>query len=266
MQVEQIIKKTGDGSTTLISAQFDQPYHSLGGAVLESRYVYFKATGLDDRIFSPKADKLNIMEVGFGSGMNLVLLMDYIEKSEAEISVTYTSVEAYPLLADIVEEIDFGDQLEYLNYHNLLHEIFSNLTTRWNRYQITPKITLNLFVGFFNELTNPGNLEFDYIMHDPFSPDSNPAGWTADLFAKLAEWSSDDVMLSTYCAATSARAAMAAGGWKIARAPGALGKREMTVASINPNNLSHLKRVNEKRLIERFESGEFGQPFRNRRQ
>jgi len=258
MQEAQIIKKTGDGSTTLFSAQFDQPYHSLGGAVAESRYVYFEATGLDDRILSPKTDKLNILEVGFGSGMNLVLLMDYIEKSEAEISVTYASVEAYPLLADIVEEIDFGDRLGYLNYHNLLHDIFSKLKPGWNRYQITPKITLNLFVGFFDELTNPGNLAFDYIMHDPFSPDSNPAGWTADLFAKMAKWSSDDAMLSTYSAATSARAAMAAGGWKIARAPGALGKREMTVASLDPKKLSHLKRVNEKRLIERFENGEFG--------
>ncbi len=252
------IKKTGDGSTTFISAQFDQPYHSLGGAVSESRYVYFEATSLNDRILSPKTDRLNILEIGFGSGMNLVLLMDYLKKSATEIDVTFTSVEAYPLLADIVDEIDFGDQLGYLNYHTLLHDIFSKLTPGWNKYQISSKITLNLFVGFFDELTNPGNLAFDYIMHDPFSPDSNPAGWTADLFAKLAGWSSDNTMLSTYSAATSARAEMAAGGWKIAHAPGALGKREMTVASMDPEKLSHLKRVNEKRLIERLNNGEFG--------
>jgi hypothetical protein len=50
---------------------------------------------------------------------------------------------------------------------------------------------------------------------------------------------------------------MAWAGWFIARVPGTLGKREMTLASLNPDLLQPYRRVNEKRLAERYELGEF---------
>ncbi|MEX2585562.1 MAG: MnmC family methyltransferase, partial [Balneolaceae bacterium] len=81
--------------------------------------------------------------------------------------------------------------------------------------------------------------------------------WNEDVFRKLAGWSAPDALLATYGAASSARAAMAAEGWYVARAKGALGKREMTVASLDPAKLSPWKRVNEKRLIERLRNGAF---------
>lgn len=258
MNEKHTVKQTGDGSTTLISKHFNQPFHSLGGAVAESRYVYFESTGLADKLSKTKPENLNILEIGFGSGLNLILLIDYLKRSGPNQKVTFTTVEAYPIQPDMVPGITFGRELDDIKYHKLLTDIFSKAEPGWNSFTISENLTLNLFVGMFDELDNPNGLGFDYIMHDPFSPDSNPAGWTASLFAKIASWSSGQAMLSTYCAATSARAAMAGGGWKIARAPGALGKREMTVASINPDNLILLKRINEKRLIERFESGEFG--------
>ncbi|NBC27768.1 MAG: tRNA (5-methylaminomethyl-2-thiouridine)(34)-methyltransferase MnmD [Bacteroidetes bacterium] len=251
------IKQTGDGSDTLVSETFNQPYHSLGGAVAESRIVYFESTGLNERLTSTDSGHINIMEIGFGSGLNLVLLLDYLENSPSDKKIAFCSVEAYPIAPETVSEINFGDQLSHIDYRALLTNIFSNPKPGWNKIEITTNVTLHLFVGMFDELTNPNELDFDFVMHDPFSPDSNPAGWTPDLFGKLAGWSSMNAMLSTYSAATSARAAMAVGGWKIARAPGALGKREMTVASKNGENLSHLKRVNEQRLIERYENEEF---------
>ena len=50
---------------------------------------------------------------------------------------------------------------------------------------------------------------------------------------------------------------MAVAGWKLAKARGALGKREMTIASLSENNLTDFKRINEERLIERFNNGDF---------
>ena len=51
--------------------------------------------------------------------------------------------------------------------------------------------------------------------------------------------------------------ALAKSGWFVAKAPGALGKREMTVASLEKKKISHLKRINEPRLIERYDRGDF---------
>ena len=259
------IKKTGDGSDTLISKSFDQPYHSLGGAVTESRYVYFESTGLD-QVLSNKTD-LNILEVGFGTGMNLVLLLDYLRKSDHQTTVNFFSVEAFPIDSETASKIDFGDSLSHLDYNQMLSDIFADLTHGVNRFDIRPNLTLYLFVGTFKEFSQlpdsedrssiPDELRFDFVLHDPFSPYSNPAGWNPELFSAITKVCNPDAVLSTYSAATSARAAMASAGWFVARAPGALGKREMTMASTNPDKLAGRKRVNEKRLVERLEAGDF---------
>lgn len=275
------IKQTGDGSDTLISETFAQPYHSLSGAVAESRYVYFEANGLAEAL--TRGDELTVLEIGFGSGMNLVLLLDYLSKSESKSGITFISVEAWPIEPETAKSLDFGKDIGYPKYRQLLEDIFTDLKPGWNKIIINDQVTLLLFVGTFSEMHfisngEPGNKSenpetsdltetahggkivsdpFDFILHDPFSPESNPAGWTPALFSKIAGYAASDAMLTTYSAATSARAAMAVAGWHIARAPGALGKREMTVASKNPDQLAHLKRVNEKRLIERFEAGDF---------
>jgi len=265
MKKLNVIKKTGDGSDTLISKSFDQPYHSLSGAVAESRYVYFESTGLDQALSN--GTDLNILEIGFGTGMNLVLQLDYLRKSDHQSTVNFFSVEAFPIDSETASKIDFGDSLSHLEYNQMLSDVFADLSPGVNRFDIRPNLTLYLFVGTFEEFSRlpepksgssiPDDLRFDFVLHDPFSPDSNPAGWTPELFSAIAKVCHPDAMLSTYSAATSARAAMASAGWSVARAPGALGKREMTVASKNPARLSHLKRVNEKRLVERFEDGDF---------
>ena len=169
----------------------------------------------------------------------------------------FYSVEAYLIDQKTAASVRFGRDIDTSEYSKLLASIFSGLKSGWNTIEVSEKVTLHLFNGTFDEMELTGIKPIDYVLHDPFSPDSNPAGWTPELFQKLADHSTDNAVLTTYSAASSARAAMSVAGWYIARAPGALGKREMTVASRNPNSLSHLKRVNEKRLIERFEQGDF---------
>lgn len=275
------IKQTGDGSDTLVSEAFNQPYHSFGGAVAESRYVYFEANGLIDALSA--GEDLCILEIGFGTGMNLVLLLDYLSKSTNKPNITFISVEAWPIEPETAKTLNFGEEIGYQGYNSLLETIFTDLKPGWNQITVTDQVTLLLFIGTFSEMnfiscnlldaesepsdtsdlteTTTGdkiiNQPFDFVLHDPFSPESNPVGWTPELFSKIAAFASDNAMLTTYSAATSARAAMASAGWYVARAPGALGKREMTVASKNPDKLSNLKRVNEERLVERLQAGEF---------
>ena len=77
------------------------------------------------------------------------------------------------------------------------------------------------------------------------------------MFASLREMAAPDALLSTYGAASKARAMMAAGGWFVARAPGALGKREITLAAPTEDRLAGYSRVDEERLVRRLRNGEF---------
>jgi tRNA U34 5-methylaminomethyl-2-thiouridine-forming methyltransferase MnmC len=243
-----------DGSHTLYSENFHQHFHNPNGAISESRHVFFDTPNISERLL--KSDSFHIFELGFGTGLNLLLLMEQLCKMDSVPDVTIHSVEAYPLKLDQAIKLNYPDKLELTNAAELLACIFRDLRFGNNTFQLKKNVQFNLFIGSFEEFPDPEH-HFDMIFFDPFSPDVNPDLWTAHTFGKLASWSKPDVLLSTYGASSAGRAAMAASGWKIARAPGALGKREMTLASLDPEQLSNWKRLNEKRLCERYRNGDF---------
>lgn len=255
------IKKTGDGSTSLYSPKFDQLYHNPNGAVAESRHVFFETNGLLTAL--KQKSSLNIFEVGFGTGLNLLLTLDYLRELNLDTKVAFYSVEAFPIDADITEGFEFADEAGLQKSLPILRSILQDIYPGMNRIQVTDQLSLHIWVGFFDDLFDEHekspiiNHNMDFIFQDAFSPEVNEELWTPDVFEKLASISNSDAILSTYCAASAARAAMAVAGWKIARAQGALGKREMTVASLDEDKLEDFKRVNEKRLAERFEAGDF---------
>jgi len=255
------IKKTGDGSTSLYSQTFDQLYHNPNGAVAESRHVFFETNGLLQAL--KQKSSINIFEVGFGTGLNLLLTLDYLRKLNLETEIAYYSVEAFPIEADITEDFEFDDEPGLQNSLTMLRSMLQDIYPGMNRIQVTDQLSLHLWVGFFDDLFDEHvktpiiQHNIDFIFHDAFSPEVNEELWTVDVFKKLKSISNPDAVLSTYCAASAARAAMAVAGWKVARARGALGKREMTVASLDEEKLKDFKRVNEKRLAERFEKGDF---------
>lgn len=256
--IKPSVVPTKDGSTTLYSNRFDQHYHNPNGAVAESRHVFFETPNLPG--FLTKNERINIFEVGFGSGLNLVLLLDYLDKSNFSGKTNFYSIEAYPVDPKTVSNIQFGDELSYLQPNKRLTEIFSNLTSGLNTFSIQNQVNLHLYISLFDDLID-NDFEsikpIDFVFHDSFSPDVNPDLWTPALFNKLLDITHDEAILSTYCAASSARAAMAVAGWYPSRAKGALGKREMTIASPKPDALHAFKQLNYERLIERYQRGDF---------
>lgn len=248
---------TKDGSSTLYSNTFDQYYHNPNGAVSESRHVFFETSGLVSTL--PSNNKpFSIFEMGFGTGLNFLLLLDYCTKFKVNTPIQFYSVEAFPAKPNTINLINYEDVLDDEAFKPFLTNVFSSLKKGWNKYRLTSQnnVTLNLFFGTFDELTIP-ETEIDFFFHDPFSPEVNEELWTVETFEKLTAMANESAVLSTYCAASKARAALAKAGWNIARAKGALGKREMTIASLNQEKLRGFKRLNEARLIERFNNGDF---------
>jgi len=249
-----------DGSHTLYSEKFRQFYHNPNGAIAESRHVFFDIPRVMNRI--QKRSTYNILEVGFGTGLNLLILLDNISRMDTYPEIFYRSIEVFPLKIDQAVSLNYPEKLELSNAIEILACIFRDLKPGINRIRVKKNVTVELFIGEFNDMADP-EIKFDQIFFDPFSPSVNSELWTEGTFRKLASWSSPDVLLSTYCAASSARAAMAATGWKIARAPGALGKREMTLASLQPECLADWQRINEENLAERFRNGDFARESEN---
>jgi len=117
----------------------------------------------------------------------------------------------------------------------------------------TPFTRVEVFRNDFHDwdllvLNRPAQI----ILHDAFSPDTNPDLWTVATFRKLLEAADPHAILGTYCSATRARAAMILAGWHIGRVQGPPGKREVSVASPDEAMLSAFKGVNEELLMKRF--------------
>ncbi|MDR9416013.1 MAG: tRNA (5-methylaminomethyl-2-thiouridine)(34)-methyltransferase MnmD [Gracilimonas sp.] len=250
------VHQTKDGSSTLYSEKFEQFYHNPNGAASESLYVFFEKSGL--LRYLKDASSLTVLEVGFGTGINFILMVDFLKKKNIQIPVKYYSVEAYPINVETANSISLKEHLFEPALNDLLPFIFNDLHTGMNVLRPVDglDVELHLFVGTFNEF-KVNDCVADYIFHDPFSPDVNEELWNDKTFLKLAEYSHSNTVLSTYCAASKARAAMCVAGWNVAKTQGALGKREMTIASMSKENISQFKSVNEKRLADRYIKGDF---------
>lgn len=246
-----------DGSSTLYSQQFGQYYHNPNGAISESKQVFFETSGLLET-FETDSKSVSIFEVGFGTGLNFLLLLDYYLRKNLSIPVHFYSVEAFPINEKKAALLNFSKLLENEKLDNILTNIFNQLKSGKNVFTPIPEkdIHLHLFYGTFKEL-EPLETSVDFIFQDAFSPEVNRELWSYEAFEKLASFSSEHTVLTTYCASSKARAAMAKANWFIAKTRGALGKREMTIASLSENKLTDFKRVNEKRLIERWDNNEF---------
>ena len=109
--------KTADGSHTLFVPALDEHYHSINGALTESKHVFIE-NGL--RLFDEK-ETISILEIGFGTGLNAFL--SYMEAKQRNIHIHYTAIELYPLKKEIVKRLNFPDliQTETLFFH-FLHD------------------------------------------------------------------------------------------------------------------------------------------------
>lgn len=248
------IKITGDGSHTLYSPQFGQHYHNPNGAVAESKHNFFQVNGLYDVL--KQETEITILEIGFGTGLNLLLLADYLLQNHLETRIAYHSIEAYPVDAKTAASFNFGQHLHHPALADRLPGIFGALSPGDNTFGIRPDIKAHIFCGLFDDFEN-NTLQADFIFHDAFSPDVNPNLWTAATFKKIKSLSTPNAILSTYSSASKAKGAMAAAGWHLASARGALGKREMTVASPNAEQLENFDSVNTEKFARRYNQGDF---------
>lgn len=245
---------TRDGSHTVYSSQFDQHYHNPNGAVAESKHVFFGQSPLLDDI--QNSNSLTILEIGFGTGLNLLLLIDYMLDANSSSTIDFYSIEGFPISSKTAENLNYQQHLNHpeIAYH--LPAIFDDLSEGMNTFSPYSQVTLHLFNGMFEDF-NPDHLNADYIFHDAFSPDVNPELWTGDAFKTIAHFSSKNALLTTYCAASKAQGALAWAGWKVAKTQGALGKREMIIASLSEEPLADFNRINEEHYAQRYEQGDF---------
>ena len=102
--IKRELQLTADGSHTLFIPEMDEHYHSVNGAVQESRHVFIEA-GLHHL----ERKEIVVLEIGFGTGLNAFLTLLDAEVHQRKIH--YYSVELYPLDMDVIESLNYGEMI-----------------------------------------------------------------------------------------------------------------------------------------------------------
>ena len=223
-----ILETTADGSSTLFVPKLNEHYHSMNGAIQESRHVYLES-GLSQYIhtrFSIKATdekqpEIQVLEFGFGTGLNAFLTA--LEAEKRGIKIRYVALEKFPLSAEIINQLNYSQVNRLLFRH--IHQSDWGIPILITPYFILQKLTID-----FVEFDFPDR--YDVVYFDAFAPDKQPEVWSQDLFDKLFFVMNPGGVLTTYCAKGSIRRMMQQAGFTVERIPGASGKREMLRANV----------------------------------
>lgn len=211
---------TQDGSHTYLSEQFHSTYHSVNGAIEESTHVFIH-NGLIPLI--NEKDTVDILEVGFGTGLNAYL--SFLQTQLKPIIIHYESVEAYPISQEDAQALNYIHGYEssigsvFLNMHEQEWNVAHLLSSRFN------------FTKHLVKLEDfKTNQQFDLIYYDAFSPKEQPELWTESVFRQLYAVLKPGGVLVTYCAQGQMKRHLKAVGFHVSALPGYGSKREMTRA------------------------------------
>lgn len=225
--MERKIIITKDGSKTIHFPALNESYHSQYGALQEALHVFIQS-GLVYRIDNNTAEQeLNILEVGWGTGLNAILTFDFVQQYAQKVKINYTGLEAFPIEMEELEALEYWNLAPIENHRQVFLDMHS---AEWNkRVNLSPNFTFQKLKTTIQawQLKNNTTKHFDLIFYDAFGPRVQPEMWSSEIFDKLFSWTKNDGVFVTYCSKGQVRRDLIAAGYKMEKIPGPPGKREM---------------------------------------
>lgn len=218
---------TQDGSPTIFHSELNTSYHSIYGAVQESKYVFIQ-NGLIP-LLNTKKEKIKILEIGFGTGLNC--LLTYLEwknfSNYASKSIDFIGIEKYPIDDSMITLLqNYPPFNEHKNIFQQMHSIKANTHHKFdNKFQLKI-LHLDVIADFHTIEEN----EIDLIYYDAFAPSAQPKMWEKNIFELLYKKMNDSAILVTFCAQGQFKRNLKDIGFIVETLKGAPGKREMTRA------------------------------------
>lgn len=217
---------TNDGSATLYSEAYAQPFASARGALSESRGVFLEGSGVGAALRAGAS--VRVLEVGFGAGLNFFVTAGAC-LAHPTARLHYSALEHTLLRAETVAALGYAPATvvaPYLEWRRGLGE-----PPTPGRYLFeTGAVRLELLVGDAPAQALPTGV-FGTVYHDAFSPAVNPELWTEDFLGALVAALAPGGVLVSYCVQGAVRRHLQGLGLVVHKRPGPPGgKREVLAA------------------------------------
>lgn len=212
------LRETKDGSHTLHNPELDVFYHSVHGAWAETQHV-FGAMGLDEAFARRPDGSIHILEVGLGTGLNV--LDAWVRAKAVHRQVIVHSLEPNPLSwADV-------EPLGHAALAQVPEEVVKNIVAgrHVDGHLDFTRIDAGVMAAALEEEWA------DVVYFDAFAPAAQPEMWSVPVMDRMRWALKPGGQLVTYCAKGDVRRTMEEAGFQVDRIPGPPGKREMLRAT-----------------------------------
>lgn len=214
-----ILTQTADGSNTLFNETIGEHYHSAHGALQESKHVFLDA-GLKHSISQREEKEVNVLEVGFGTGLNFLLSFAHCEANN--INLNYTGIEAFPLSKEVIEKTGYEQYVTPEVWQKFITNYETSLTQKQVLSSLCELEIAHTTLADFKSL-----LQFDVLYYDAFSVQHQPEMWTNEMIAHACSFLKVGGIFVSYAITGNLKRAVKSCGFTIEKLPGAPGKREM---------------------------------------
>lgn len=205
-----------------IATAFDDPYYSLDDGLAETAHVFLAGNDLPARF----GGDFGIAELGFGTGLNLLVTWAAWAKAGRPGTLHFTSFEAFPMQID--------DMRAALGHFPQVAAFADILLSEWAPEMGVVKLSdgpvLHVITGDARQTLPRWEGMADAWFLDGFSPAKNPELWQSDLLQAVGSHTKRGGTAATYSAAGHVRQGLADAGFEVTRVPGFGRKRHMTRA------------------------------------
>lgn len=211
---------TSDGSKTLLINDLQETYHSRHGALQEAIHVFIK-NGLN----LINDYEINILELGFGTGLNVLVTFDEYLRNDKSHKINYFGIEKYPILFEEASELSYSELFP--------NEIVKDLTFKihqkeWEKtVELDSNFNLTKVQNDFFNIRHMDLPAIDLVYFDCFGARVQPDLWEKELFEIVASKMKKGGLLTTYSSKGSVRRTLKELGFEVEKKQGPPGKREM---------------------------------------
>ncbi len=186
---------TKDGSYSLRSVFFQENFHSLLGALEETKSKFIATSNLQRF----KGKSLNVLDICFGLGYNSASLLDELIKQKSYLNLYALEIDKKPL------EYSLRNESFLKLWAPKVRTIFESLYRK--DYFEDQSFKCSVLWGDAREKINiiPSSIKFDLIYLDGFSPQKCPQLWTIEFLSKVTENLNSQGYLITYSSSAAVR-------------------------------------------------------------
>ncbi|WP_457678767.1 tRNA (5-methylaminomethyl-2-thiouridine)(34)-methyltransferase MnmD [Thermovibrio sp.] len=225
--------KTKDGSITLFSSEFKEPYHSTtAGALTEAVEKFCKPAKVREKA---RKGRINLLDSCFGLGYNT---FTFIQEATSENPKVKLFIVGYEFDLKVVKSSLLLNWGKLNRWKWVLKELLRNKLVEGDFLSLNffrPNLKIKILVGEGRRALNLISKRYenfaDAIFHDPFSPKVNPELWSYELFLLMRRVIKEDGILATYSAATPVRRALHMAGFGVKEGVAVGRKSKSTLAS-----------------------------------